>query len=135
MVAWGKLLEKAQNGDFQMFYLAWFVGLPTGFQFFDLLYGPNWPGSYNRMGHTDPEFDQLFDGAMASVDPIVHETHFNKMNKIALKNVPLFPLVHARDFFLKQGWLKNYVPSEATGGLEQYFDIDIAVKKELLKRF
>ena len=135
MVAWGKLLEKAQNGDFQMFYLAWFVGLPTGFQFFDLLYGPNWPGSYNRMGHTNPEFDQLFDGAMASVDPIVHETHFNKMNKIALKNVPLFPLVHARDFFLKQGWLKNYVPSEAAGGLEQYFDIDIAVKKELLKRF
>lgn len=135
MVAWGKLLEKAQKGDFQMFYLAWFVGLPTGFQFFDLLYGPNWPGSYNRMGHTNPEFDKLFDGAMASIDPIVHEANFAKMNMIALENVPLFPLVHARDFFLKQGWLKNYIPSEASGGLEQYFDIDIAVKKELLKRF
>lgn len=135
MVAWGKLLEKAQKGDFQMFYLAWFVGLPTGFQFFDLLYGPNWPGSYNRMGHTNPEFDKLFDGAMASIDPIVHEANFAKMNRIALENVPLFPLVHARDFFLKQGWLKNYIPSEASGGLEQYFDIDIAVKKELLKRF
>lgn len=135
MVAWGKLLEKAQKGDFQMFYLAWFVGLPTGFQFFDLLYGPNWPGSYNRMGHTNPEFDKLFDGAMESIDPIVHEANFAKMNKIALENIPLFPLVHARDFFLKQGWLKNYVPSEASGGLEQYFDIDMAVKKELLKRF
>jgi len=135
MVAWGKLLEKAQKGDFQVFYLAWFVGLPTGFQFFDLLYGPNWPGSYNRMGHTNPKFDKLYDGALASIDPYVHETNFRLMNQIALENVPLLPLAHARDFFLKQGWLKNYVPSEAWGRLEQYFDIDIPVKKELLKRF
>ena len=135
MVAWGKLLEKAQKGDFQMFYLGWFVGLPTGFQFFDLLYGPNWPGSYNRMGHTNPEFDKLFDASLASTDKRVHEDNFRKMNQIALDTVTLFPLVHARDFFLKQGWLKNYVPSEAYCGLEQYFDIDLNLKKELMKKF
>ena len=45
------------------------------------------------------------------------------MNAIALEQLPLLPLVHAKDFFLSHLWLKNYVPSEIAGGLEQYFDI------------
>ncbi|MCO4793276.1 MAG: hypothetical protein KC493_06180 [Bacteriovoracaceae bacterium] len=135
MVAWGKLLEKAQKGTYQIFYLAWFVGLPTGFQFFDLLYGPNWPGSYNRMGHTNKKFDELYRKALESTDLSIQEMSFMAMNRIALENVPLLPLVHAKDFFLRQGWLKNYVPAEATGGLEQYYDIDLHLKKKFLEKF
>ena len=134
-IAWPSLLQKLQKGHYQIFYLAWFVGMPNGFQFFDLLYGPNWPGSYNRMGHSNEEFDSLYKTAFNSTDPNIHKNSFTKMNSIAVKNVPLFPLVHAKDFFLRQGWLKNYVPTEAAGGLEQYFDIDMELKAKTLKMF
>ncbi|MEK6625342.1 MAG: ABC transporter substrate-binding protein, partial [Bdellovibrionota bacterium] len=49
MVPFATLLERAQKGKAEIFYLAWFVGVPTGLQFFDLLYGPNWPASFNRV--------------------------------------------------------------------------------------
>jgi oligopeptide transport system substrate-binding protein len=134
MVSWGKLLDKANKGSYQIFYLAWFVGLPTGFEFFNLLYGPNWPGSYNRMGHINPEFDDLYDKSLASTEKSVHKKNFRLMNKIALMDVPLLPLVHAKTFYLKNAWLKNYVPAEIAGGLEQYYDIDLVSKKELLSK-
>lgn len=132
IVSWAKLLDKANKGQYDIFYLAWFVGVPSGFEFFNLVYGPNWPGSYNRVGYQNKELDRLYDEALDSVDPLTHQKIFRKMNLIVKDELPLIPLVHAKDFFLKQAWLKNYVPSEIAGGLEQYYDVDLDVKKKYL---
>ncbi|GAB4014956.1 MAG: ABC transporter substrate-binding protein [Bdellovibrio sp.] len=123
-LAWPRLLERAQKGEFDFFYLAWFVGLPTGFQFFDLLYGPNFPGSYNRVGYQNKIFDSLYVKAEEEQSPEKQNAIFEKMNKIILDEIPILPLVHARDFFVYWKELKNYRPSEVSGGIEQYFDLE-----------
>lgn len=123
-LAWPRLLERAQKGEFDFFYLAWFVGLPTGFQFFDLLYGPNFPGSYNRAGFQNKEFDSLYVKAEEEQNPEKQNAIFAKMNRIVMEQIPVLPLVHAKDFFVYWKELLNYRPSEVSGGIEQYFDID-----------
>ena len=72
------------------------------------------------MGYQNKKLDALYDKALDSVDPIKHQEILKKMNLIVKEELPLIPLVHANDFFLKQAWLKNYVPSEIAGGLEHY---------------
>ncbi|MBI2519791.1 MAG: hypothetical protein HYV97_05225 [Bdellovibrio sp.] len=133
MVPFATLLERAQKGKLEIFYLAWFVGVPTGLQFFDLLYGPNWPASFNRMAFQNNEFDDLYRKALAAPTRVRQNVLFHQMNQIALEQVPLIPIVHARDFFVHQGWIKNFVPSETALGLEQYFDVDLELKEKLLK--
>jgi len=120
-LAWPRLIERAQKGDFDFFYLAWFVGLPTGFQFFDLVYGPNFPGSYNRVGFQNAKFDSLYKKAEDEYDVEKQNKIFHDMNQIIIDQLPVLPLVHARDFFVYWSELQNYVPSELTGGIEQYF--------------
>ncbi|PIQ61338.1 MAG: hypothetical protein COW00_04045, partial [Bdellovibrio sp. CG12_big_fil_rev_8_21_14_0_65_39_13] len=104
-------------------YLAWFVGLPTGFQFYDLVYGPNFPGSYNRVGFQNAKFDSLYKRAEDEYDVEKQNKIFHEMNQIVIDQLPVLPLVHARDFFVYWNELQNYVPSELTGGIEQYFNI------------
>jgi len=133
MVPFATLLERAQKGKLEIFYLAWFVGVPTGLQFFDLLYGPNWPASFNRVAFQNDEFDRLYQQALGAPTRESQNGLFHKMNQIALEQIPLIPIVHARDFFVHQGWIKNFVPSETALGLEQYFDVDLELKAKLLK--
>ncbi|MEK6626617.1 MAG: hypothetical protein AABY86_16740, partial [Bdellovibrionota bacterium] len=79
------------------------------------------------------EFDGLYQKALGAPTREAQNILFHKMNQIALEQVPLIPIVHARDFFVHQGWIKNFVPSETALGLEQYFDIDLGLKAKLLK--
>jgi oligopeptide transport system substrate-binding protein len=134
-VTWGNLLERAQKGQFDFFYLAWFVGVPSGFSFFELLYGPNYPDSFNRMGFQNKEFDKLFDQALQMTPGKAQNILIKQMNLIAQDELPLIPLVHAKNLFVKQAWLKNYIPSEQYGGLEKYYDIDLALKTKLIEEF
>jgi oligopeptide transport system substrate-binding protein len=134
-VTWGTLLERAQKGKFDFFYLAWFVGVPSGFSFFELLYGPNYPDSFNRMGYQNKSFDELFTTAHKMKPGKKQNDLVRKMNEIAQDDLPMIPLVHAKNVFVRQGWLKNYIPSEQYGGLEKYYDIDVTLKTKLLEKF
>ena len=110
-------------GKFDIFYLSWFVALPKGPEFFELLYGGNHPGSYNRVGFHHDEFDKLFIKAKKESNLNKQDLLVRKMNSIAMEYMPIIPLVHTKNFFVRQSWLRNYVPTDQIGGLEQYYDI------------
>jgi oligopeptide transport system substrate-binding protein len=133
-VSWQSLMSDAQKGKFDIFYLAWFVGLPKGTEFFELIYGPNHPGSYNRVGYHNNNFDNLFKKAQESATIEQQNIFVKEMNSIASKELPLIPLVHTKTYFIHHSWLKNYVPSDQFGGLEKYYDIDINEKKKIKKK-
>jgi ABC-type oligopeptide transport system substrate-binding subunit len=96
------------------------VGLPSPLEFYELLYGPNYPGSFNRMGFQHASFDknfELFKQNMNNYQSLI------EMQKIVQEEVPLVPLVHASTLFVYHPWLLNYIPTELLFGVEQYFDI------------
>lgn len=122
-VSWQSLLDRANKGKYDIFYLAWFVGLPKGLEFFELLYGPNHPGSYNRVGYHNNEFDRLFMLAKKESDLEKQNQIITKMNAIATEDLPIMPLVHTKNFFVHWKRVKNYIPTDQLGGLEKYYDI------------
>ena len=128
------VLDLAQKGKYDMFFLAWFVGLPIADEFFELTYGKNYPGSYNRFGYQNPKFDELFESFKLIKDEKKQNEVIRQMNQIIMEDLPLFPLIHTRDYFLRHGWIKNYVPSDQYSGLEQYYDVDNQLKQKLLKK-
>ena len=134
MVTWPSLLDRAQKGRFTIFYLAWFTGLPDAFEFYEIIYGPNYPGSYNRVGFQHENFDKLFKQGKNQRNISKQNKIIRKMNDIVQEELPILPLVHAKTYFIHHGWLKNYVPSETYGGLEQYYDIDLKAKRRILDK-
>ncbi len=123
-VNFSTLLQRAQRGDYDIFFLAWYTGIPTGKEFFELIYGPHHPNSYNRVGFQNERFDKFYEKALVEEDISKKNTYYREMNKIFLEELPLLPLLHLKNFFLYHSRVKNFVPSEIQGGLEQYFDID-----------
>lgn len=132
---WPTLLKNAQSGNYQVFYLAWFVGIPSAYQFLELVYGPNHPDSFNRVGYLNKNLDRMYEQSKSLRTRKLQSPSIRIMNQMVTQDVPLVPLVHARDFFVRQAWLKNYVPSEEAGGLEQYFDVDLGIKKKFISEF
>ncbi len=122
-VSFPNLLKRANAGKFDIFYLSWYVGLPKGLEFFELIYGGNYPGSYNRVGFQNTEFDKLFERAKKSLSLKKQSELVEELNRIAVVELPLIPLLHARTSFIHHVSLKNYVPSGQMGGLEKYFSI------------
>ncbi|MBT6325060.1 MAG: hypothetical protein HOJ35_03765 [Bdellovibrionales bacterium] len=133
-VTWATLLQNAQKGNYHIFYLAWFVGIPTANEFFELLYGPNHPKSYNRVGFKNKEFDSLFNKVKKIRNIKKQNDLIKRMNHIINNKLPLLPLVHAKTYYIQHGWLKNYIPIDQYGGLEQYYDIDLELKSKLINK-
>ncbi len=121
--SWSALMKSANEGKFDMFYMAWFTGLPRGLEFLDLIYGGNYPGSFNRAGYQSKSFDELFDSAKRSLKKKKQNEMISKLNKKACEDFPIMPLVHKRNMFVYYEYLKNYIPSDQIGGLEKYYDI------------
>jgi len=133
--SWSVMIEKAQKGKYDIFFLAWYVGIPSGLEFFEIVYGPNHPHSYNRVGYLNNNLDNIYNQAKQYRDPFKQNQLIAKINEIVLEDLPIMPLVHSKNFFINQAWLKNYTSTEQFGGFEQYFDIDLLKKKELMDNF
>jgi ABC-type oligopeptide transport system substrate-binding subunit len=114
------VIDRARKGDYGLFYLAWFVGLPSPVEFFELLYGPNYPDSWNRIGFVNKQYDATFERLRLN-----HSDHasIQKLEEILKAEMPVVPLFHVSTQFLYHPWVKNYVPSEMFFGVEQYFDL------------
>ncbi len=121
--SWSALLKEVNEGRFDIFYMAWFTGMPRALEFFDLIYGGNYPGSFNRAGYQSVEFDSLFNKAKTALSRVEQNRYIMKMNKLACEDYPIMPLVHKKNMFLYYSYLKNYIPSDQIGGLEKYFDM------------
>ena len=122
-VSFPELLKRATKGDYDIFYLSWYVGLPKGLEFFELLYGKNYPGSYNRFGYQSNSFDEIFQEARQTLSEKKQSHLVSKLNKIAIKDFPFMPLVHQRSIFIRKNNLRNFIPSNQMGGLEKFYEI------------
>jgi oligopeptide transport system substrate-binding protein len=119
-----RLVERAMKGDYDLFYLAWFVGIPLVEEFLT----PFQTGStYNRFHYSSAFFDQTFQ-AMLKAPP----TPEGAQAKQALlkqiiqhfdRDLPVIPLLHAKTLFVYWPWLLYYIPNETSFGAEVYYDV------------
>lgn len=131
---WPQLQAKITNRQVQVYGIGWGADYPDAENFLQLLYGPNKSPGANGSGYDNPEFNQLYKSASVMQHSPERTALYEKMYRIAMEQIPFIFGMHRQNYILKNGWLKNYIPSDFDWGHSKYLNIDLEKKKELLKK-
>ena len=135
MNTWPELVNKVTKKQHQMYTMAWGADYPDAENFLGLLYCPNQSPGSNGANYCNPEFDALFKKATIMQDSPERTEMYEKLNEMAALDVPWVVGFHRTDIYLSQPWLKNYKFIEFDHASFQYLNVDLEVKRELIKKY
>jgi len=135
MNTWPELVNKVTKKQHQMYTMAWGADYPDAENFLGLLYCPNQSPGSNGANYCNPEFDALFKKATIMQDSPERTELYEKLNEMAALDVPWVVGFHRTDIYLSQPWLKNYKFIEFDHASFQYLNVDLEVKRELIKKY
>lgn len=131
---WPQLQAKINNRQVMLFGIGWGADYPDAENFLQLLYGPNKSPGANGSGYDNPIFNRLYKLASTLQDSPERTALYEKMNRMAMEEIPVIFGMHRQNFILHNGWLRNYIASDFDWGSAKYLNVDINKKKELLKK-
>ena len=131
---WPELQKKIRTRSTMVHAVGWGADYPDAENFLQLLYGPNKAPGSNGSNYNNEEFNALFEKASKMQHSEERTQLYQKLNRMAAREVPLIYGVHRMNFVMRHGWLKNYVLSEFNAGQGQYLNVDLEAKKTLLEK-
>lgn len=132
---WPEFQAKVKKKAVEVYGLAWGADYPDAENFLQLFYGPNKSPGANGSNYDNPQFNKDFEAATQMQDSPERTARYEKLNKFLAEEVVALFGVHRQAYILKQGWLKNYHPTDLHHDAVQYLNIDNQKKAELLKNF
>ncbi len=135
MNTWPELINKVTKRQHQMYTMAWGADYPDAENFLGLLYCPNSSPGSNGSNYCNPDFDNLYKTATILQDGPERNIMYEKMNEMIALDMPWIFGFNRTKFYLSQAWLKNYKFMEFNHSQFQYLNLDLEVKKELIKKF
>jgi oligopeptide transport system substrate-binding protein len=135
MNTWPQLVNKVSNKQHQMYTMAWGADYPDAENFLGLLYCPNQSPGSNGANYCNPDFDALYKQATVMQDSSERTDLYEKLNEMGATDAPWIFGFHRTDIYLAQAWLKNFKHMEFNHSQFQYLNVDLEVKKQLIKKF
>jgi len=135
MNTWPELVNKVTKKQHQMYTMAWGADYPDAENFLGLLYCPNQAPGSNGSNYCNAEFDTIYKQATVMQDSPERTDLYEKLNEMAAFDVPWVMGFHRTDIYLTQAWLKNFKHMEFNHSQFQYLNVDLEVKKQLIKKF
>lgn len=135
MNTWPELVNKVTKKQHQMYTMAWGADYPDAENFLGLLYCPNQSPGSNGANYCNPEFDAIYKVATIMQDSPERSAQYEKLNEMSALDVPWIFGFHRTDIYLAQAWLKNFKHMEFNHTQFQYLNVDLEVKKQLIKKF
>jgi oligopeptide transport system substrate-binding protein len=135
MNTWPELVNKVTKKQHQMYTMAWGADYPDAENFLGLLYCPNQSPGSNGANYCNPEFDAIYKTATIMQDSPERTAQYEKLNEMSALDVPWVLGFHRTDIYLAQAWLKNFKHMEFNHTQFQYLNVDLEVKKQLIKKF
>lgn len=113
LVQFAQHLENIDNGDAPFFRLGWIADYPDPENFLNLLWGKNaapvgTASPINSTRYSNPQFDALFEQALATFDDSARMQLYAQAEQIAVDEAPMLWIFHDLDFRLVQPWVKGY---------------------------
>ena len=113
LVQWSQHLERIDKGEASFFRLGWIADYPDPENFLNLLWGRNAAQAgqispINSTRYNNPEFDKLFEQALATPDDEERMELYAKAEQVAVNDAPMLWIFHDLDFRLVQPWVKGY---------------------------
>lgn len=135
MNTWPELVNKVTKKQHQMYTMAWGADYPDAENFLGLLYCPNQSPGSNGANYCNADFDAIYKTATIMQDSPERTALYEKLNEMAALDVPWIFGFHRTDIYLAQAWLKNFKHMEFNHTQFQYLNVDLEVKKQLIKKF
>ncbi|MBI3259285.1 MAG: ABC transporter substrate-binding protein [Ignavibacteriae bacterium] len=112
-VEWAKHLDEVDAGHSMFFRLGWVADYPDPENFLNLCYGKIVPkdGSaspINQARYNNPEFDKLFEQAVATVDRTKRLELYRQAEQVAMNDAPMLILFYDADYRLLQPNVEGY---------------------------
>ena len=117
---WPAFLRKVGRRESQMFRIGWVGDYPDAENFLQLFYGPNASPGPNRCNYSNPEFDRLFEQAVAEGDESRRLALYAELDAILRDDCPWIFLHYPRNYSLLRSRILNYVPHDFPYGMEKY---------------
>ena len=119
-MTWAAYLKAVSDGHVSLFMLGWVGDYPDAENFLQLFHSKNVSPGANHSNYVNPEFDRLYDAAMAAKTPDARDELWKKAQEIIREDCPWiflnFPKAHA----LAWNRLRNYIPTDFPYGTEKY---------------
>ena len=106
---WSAFKEAISKGEADMFWLSWWADYPDPENFFfPTFHSSNHGAGGNRAMYSNKEVDALVEAGRHASTEALRDEHYEKAEKIIVKDAPWVFFWHRTDFTLRQPWVKRY---------------------------
>ena len=117
-MTWNAFLQAVNEGRTALFFLGWGADYPDAENFLQLCYSKNVSPGSNHANYVNPEFDAIYDRAMATLDKEERLACWRKAQEIIREDCPWILLDCPKRYWLGWKHVGNFVPSDFTRGAE-----------------
>jgi ABC-type transport system substrate-binding protein len=119
-MTWAAYLKAVNDGQASLFLLGWVRDYPDAENFLQLFHSKNVSPGANHSNYVNPEFDRLYDAAMAAKTPAERDELWRKAQEIVREDCPWVFLNFPKAYSLAWDRLRNYIPTDFPYGTEKH---------------
>ena len=117
---WAAFLGAVNNGDCQLYQMAWVGDYPDAENFLQLFHSRNVSPGANHSCYENPEYDAEYDAAMAALTEEERNSHWFRCQEILQEDCPWIFTHVTRNYSLVRSRVKNHIPSDFPYGEEKH---------------
>ncbi len=125
-MTWDAFLKAINEGRAQMFLIGWTGDYPDAENFMQLFHSKNVSPGANHGNYQNPEFDKLYDAAMASASAEERNALWVKAQEIIREDCPWIFLHYPKAYSLIRDRVHGYKPTDFGYGAEKNFRVGVA---------
>ncbi len=123
-MTWPKFQDATKTRSHQLFALGWVADYPDAQNFLLLFYGPNRAPGPNSCNYSNPEFDALYEKAVALPDLDDRLPLYHRMEDIVIEDCPWLLSTYRVVYALYYDWLENYYPNDFIYGTMRFQKVE-----------
>lgn len=120
-MTWDAYLKAVNEGRVTLFMLGWVGDYPDAESFLQLFHSKNVSPGANHTNYRNPEFDRLYDAAMAATDEGERNAAWRKAQELVREDCPWIFLHFPKSYSLIWGRVKNFRPTDFPYGMEKHY--------------
>ena len=132
-MTWPKFQDATKTRSHQLFALGWVADYPEAQNFLLLFYGPNRSPGPNSCNYSNPEFDRLYEEAVALPNLEDRLPLYHRMEDIIIEDTPWLLSTYRVIYALYYDWLENYYPHDFIYGTARFQKIDMELREKKLR--
>ncbi len=118
--SWPEFQASIRNRKGQIWPFAWVADYPDPENFLQLFYSKNASPGPNDSNYSNPEFDRLYEKAIATPQGPERTALYKEMVKLVIEDCPWIFKAHRIGYRVSQKWLKNYKYHDFHGAAKYY---------------